>query len=203
MVDLIAILLILGHLMRLSLNGSTVRTCTFVGCSSTRPLPVVGDGLCPAADGAGFCVGAAGAATVIPPSAEAVSVRIFQTADRTGPGVGVAVIVLPVETVRTAVYRTAGRAGADMAAVFIAPLAVGMVFSSLFQAALAGNLMGAVPQVLALRKAMGRGGKIRLAAIAGFPMVCLIFLPVHRGVIAGINLNSAFPSMLALHSGNQ
>ena len=77
MVVLIAILLILGHLMHPSLNGSTVRTCTSVGCSSTRPLPVVGDGLCPAADGADFCVGAIDAIVVIPPSTEAVRVRIF------------------------------------------------------------------------------------------------------------------------------
>ena len=157
MVDLIAILLILGHLMRPSLNGSTVRTCTSVGCSSTRPLPVVGDGLCPAADGAGFCVGAAASVAVIPPYAEAVRACLCQTADRTTPDVGVAVIVLPVETVRTAVYRATGRTGTGMGAVAVVrPLAVGMVFSSLFQAALAGNLMGSVPQVLEHRKTVGR-----------------------------------------------
>lgn len=177
--------------MVLLFPGPAVRTYTVVDCSNRRSHPAVGGGFYPAADGAGSCVGAAGAATVIPPSAEAVRACLCQTADRTTPDVGVAVIVLPVETVRTAVYRTAGRAGADVTAVIIAPLAVGMRRGLLHQAALAGNLMGAVPQVLALRKAMGRGGKIRLAAIAGSPMVCLIFLPVHRGVIAGINLNSA------------
>ena len=101
---------------------------------------------------------------------------------------GVAVIVLPVEVVRTTVYRTADGASADMAAVFIAPLAVGMVFSSLFQAALAGKLMLPVPQVLELRKAVGRcRRKLLITAPADTLVFRIVLFPSCGGMIAHAN----------------
>lgn len=54
-------------------------------------------------------------------------------------------------------------------------------------AALTETLMGAVSQVLDLRKAMGRGRKLLLTAPADTPVFRIVLLPACRGVVAHAN----------------
>lgn len=131
-------------------RGSTVLAYTSVDIGIRRPLPVVGRGLRFAAVRTGFGVG-----IVVVRPFEAVRLRLCLVADLAGPGVRLIAIVLPVEAVRTAFLRAADCAGTDVAAVFVAPIAVGMGHGFLYPTALAGKLMLPVPQVLDFREVVG------------------------------------------------